>query len=72
MVVAADVATDIWVVTIGVATVGVGSVDKVRFTGKEGLVGMGLCNYSHFEPSFHWCFGSLLLLCLPQYWGLPW
>ena len=39
-VVAADFATDVWVVMIVVATVGVGSVDKVGFMGKDELVGM--------------------------------
>ena len=42
MVVAVTVlATDVWVVTMLVATVGVGSVDKVGLADKVGLVGVG-------------------------------
>ena len=40
-VVAAVLATGIWAVTMIVATVGVGSVDKVRLAGKVGLLGIG-------------------------------
>ena len=41
VVVAAAFTTGVWVVTMVVATVGVGSVDRVRLAGKVGLVGIG-------------------------------
>ena len=41
VVVAADFATGVWVVTIEVTTVGVGSVGRVGLLGKVGLVGIG-------------------------------
>ena len=62
--VATDFVTGIWVVAVEVATVGVGSADKIGFTGRIWVGGHRLGDYPYLKSSLYWCFGSPLLFSL--------
>ena len=67
MYVAADFTTGIWVVAVEVATVGVGSAGRIRFTGKVGLAGIG---WVIILPLYLLFTGALALLFFSAFLGI--
>ena len=65
--VVADFTTDVWVVAVEVATVGVDSIGRIGFTGEDGVAGIG------WAITFIFSFSSLILwlsFSSPLSWAL--